>query len=672
MGAVMAVALEGARFVKARWELSDEDFSRIWTFCSLLFLSAAVYAFTANEGPAHFRDLFQNSNVTAQRHAGDTSARTAAAMIRWLPMIFFLFVAAQAFSSRAEIPLHAISLILMRRWKRAKKLGRPLPAPRLVNVAYPYVALCLFAASVHADENDTYFWGLCVLLAWGLWPMRSRRIGIATWAGAMVLTIVLGYFGQLGIGQLARYVENLDPRWLLSFMYHRTDPARSSTSIGQLGRIKTSGKIVIRLEPKNDSAPPAYLRETSYRVFISPIWYVGKSREDFTTISHETNETEYVLLPGKTNAAAVNIATSLEGRSQQSGNPLGLLPLPEGSGRLENLPVYLLWKNNTGAVLAEGPGLVVFDALYGPGATIDSEPDINDFSIPTNEIPALDQVTAELQLNGQDRKHALRTINGFFQNKFTYRAWQEGGDVTSTNDTPLSRFLLRSRSGHCEYFATATVLLLRRLQIPARYAVGFFVHEASGRRYVVRLRDAHAWCLVWDAGTKTWQNFDTTPASWVEEESKRASPLQWLSDCWSWVEFEFKKLRMDNGHLREYLLLALAPVLALLLYQIVRKRRRQNSRKEAERGMAAAWPGLDSDFYQVERKLAERGIVRQPNEPVSDWLQRAVAGVPLRDLNEPLQELLRLHYRYRFDPRGLTRAGREELRRKAKACLANL
>jgi len=32
VGAAMAVALESARFVKDRWELADEDLSRIWTF----------------------------------------------------------------------------------------------------------------------------------------------------------------------------------------------------------------------------------------------------------------------------------------------------------------------------------------------------------------------------------------------------------------------------------------------------------------------------------------------------------------------------------------------------------------------------------------------------------------------------------------------------------------
>ena len=46
-------------------------------------------------------------------------------------------------------------------------------------------------------------------------------------------------------------------------------------------------------------------------------------------------------------------------------------------------------------MLAEGPGLVIFDAHYGPGATIDSPPDTGtnrlDLTVPTNEVPALDR-----------------------------------------------------------------------------------------------------------------------------------------------------------------------------------------------------------------------------------------------------------------------------------------
>jgi len=74
--------------------------------------------------------------------------------MRWLPMIFFLFVAAQAFSSRDGIPPETISVIMRLRWQKARRLGRPLPAAKSVNISYPYFMLCLLAASFHSSEDE--------------------------------------------------------------------------------------------------------------------------------------------------------------------------------------------------------------------------------------------------------------------------------------------------------------------------------------------------------------------------------------------------------------------------------------------------------------------------------------------------------------------------------------
>jgi hypothetical protein len=238
------------------------------------------------------------------------------------------------------------------------------------------------------------------------------------------------------------------------------------------------------------------------------------------------------------------------------------------------------------------------------------------------------------------------------------------------DETPLRRFLLQTRGGHCEYFATATVLLLRQLHIPARYAVGYAVHEHSGRKYIVRQRDAHAWCLVWRNGN--WHDFDTTPASWIQAEGQRASALQFLSDFWSRLVFEFSKFRWGQTHLRNYLLWTMAPVLALLLFQIVFRRGRRRRGNGAAQTIATERPGLDSEFYQLENALAKRGLTRQSHETLSDWLQRAVDDPALAGLRTELGELLRLHYRYRFDPRGLPVSDRETLRREAQSCLARL
>lgn len=681
-GAVMAVVLEGARLVKTRWEFSDDDFSRVWTFCTLVFLAAGVYAFTANDGPSTFGGFFQNPNPLTQRRAGTTSARTGAAMLRWLPMILFPFIAAQTYSTRETIRLSTVSLILRWQARRARQAGQPSPAERNVHVGYPYFGVCLLAACVHAaDENlyNSFFWGLCALLAWALWAQRSRRFALAVWATALVAAITLGFLGQRGIGELRRYLEDLSPQWFARFVRRGVgvDPAQSRTALGQVGELKMSGRIVIRLEPREGSPVPTYLREASYRAYRSPVWFAGSSKDDFTGVVEDApNSGGWNLLPTKISTNAVNIACYLEG--VKNSVPAGLLPLPTGSSRLEKLPAYVLEKNSAGAVLAQAPRLVMFDAFFGPGATMDLPPgssgaDDEDLGVPETEWPALDTVIENLQLRGRPLPQVLSTLAGHFADQFAYSTWQRPLLVRGTNETPLSRFLLKTRSGHCEYFATATVLLLRRLEIPARYAVGYAVHEASGKKYVVRQRDAHAWCLVWDAEKQVWQDFDTTPASWIERESERASPAQWLADLWSRIGFEFAKLRYGQSQVRQYVLWVMLPVLALLLYQILFRRGRQRrAAKGSDEELWRDWPGLDSEFYRLERKLAERGLSRGGSEPLNDWLERVAGRPELMELREPLRELLRLHYRYRFDPLGLNAEDRQALRREAKACLERL
>ena len=132
-------------------------------------------------------------------------------------------------------------------------------------------------------------------------------------------------------------------------------------------------------------------------------------------------------------------------------------------------------------------------------------------------------------------------------------------------------------------------------------------------------------------------------------------------------------MRWGQTRLRQYILWGLIPVLGLLFYQIIRRvrgKRGRNGRKTAAENLT--WPGLDSEFYQLERKLIQRGVSRQPGEPLSAWLPRAIAEPGLLEIRQPLQQLLFLHYRYRFDPLGLSQSDREALRREANVCLARL
>lgn len=666
-GAVAGVLLESARWVKYRWDLEDTDFNRIWSFCVLMAVAMAAYVFTNNDEGGGMSGLFQGP--AGLRNASISTTLATTSVFRWLPLIILPFVLAQVFNIRSSVPLTAVSLVLRLRRRR----GDGSWVGRYVDVSYAYFILCVFAAGIHSNQGSYtfllgYFFGQGVLILWALWMMRSQRYGPVVWITGLMVVILFGCLGLFGILQMEKVVQNLDARLMQRFFHSRTDPSQAATAIGQIGELKLSPRIVIRLEPGQVGVAPPYLREASYRAYtpFNQAWLARGSITNFVPLHPQPDNNSWVLLSDKKPRNTVNIACYLEGRAEDGVLRTGVLPLPTGVCQLENLPAMTttLQTNGGGVVLATGPGLLIFNASYGPGETIDSPPDVssnqfNDLQVPTNEIPAVDQVIAQMNIpkSAGDSEKRL-AVQSFFAQNFKYSTWQRADVRKAGAATALTHFLTTSRSGHCEYFATATVLVLRKLGIPARYAVGYSVHEASGSGYVVRERDAHAWCLVWNRHTRVWDDLDTTPPSWLGIESKNTSLMDALSDIRSWLVFQFEKLRWQQAHLRQYILWTFVPVMAVLVYYIIFQRRtksRSDARKRDQEG-ATIWPGHDSAFYQLEEALAVRGLPRQPQESLSDWLERALAEPSLAELRAPMRQLLRLHYRYRFDPLGLSDA----------------
>jgi hypothetical protein len=84
----------------------------------------------------------------------------------------------------------------------------------------------------------------------------------------------------------------------------------------------------------------------------------------------------------------------------------------------------------------------------------------------------------------------------------------------SESTQPLEEFLFERKSGYCEHYATAMVVLLRVVGIPARLVTGFLATEWNefGNYYTVRQRDAHAWVEVYFP-LSGWVTMDPTPSS---------------------------------------------------------------------------------------------------------------------------------------------------------------
>lgn len=100
-----------------------------------------------------------------------------------------------------------------------------------------------------------------------------------------------------------------------------------------------------------------------------------------------------------------------------------------------------------------------------------------------------------------------RAIESWLRNGFAYsleeRPVPEGRD-------PTEFFLTESRTGHCEYFASAMAAMCRQAGIDARVVTGYVAaefNETSGT-YTIRQSHAHAWV---EAGVERWETFDPTP-----------------------------------------------------------------------------------------------------------------------------------------------------------------
>ncbi|HND55019.1 MAG TPA: transglutaminase-like domain-containing protein, partial [Pirellulaceae bacterium] len=107
---------------------------------------------------------------------------------------------------------------------------------------------------------------------------------------------------------------------------------------------------------------------------------------------------------------------------------------------------------------------------------------------------------------------------------------------------PVEDFLVNTKAGHCEYFATALALMLRSQGIPSRLVVGYHGGELNpvGNYYLVRQRDAHAWVEAYirpedreelnleeglTPGQGGWLRLDPTPGA---EDGSPTASTGWL------------------------------------------------------------------------------------------------------------------------------------------------
>lgn len=148
--------------------------------------------------------------------------------------------------------------------------------------------------------------------------------------------------------------------------------------------------------------------------------------------------------------------------------------------------------------------------------------------------PRIEQLARTVTAHDATPYDKAADLERYFHASFRYTL-----DLSDMNKPdPLAYFLFTKRAGHCEYFASAMVVMLRTLGIPARYVTGFLPGEYNdlAHDYIIRGSDAHSWVEVYFP-QYGWITFDPTPPG----DAKPAGLFSRVGMYWDWFQFSWNE-----------------------------------------------------------------------------------------------------------------------------------
>lgn len=250
----------------------------------------------------------------------------------------------------------------------------------------------------------------------------------------------------------------------------------------------------------------------------------------------------------------------------------------------------------------------------------------NLLQIPEDLDPRVQQVAMQLFDLADSPRLKIEAVQQFFQDNFQYHL---GIDVPEGEDK-LGWFLQQQAPAHCEYFATASAILLRLGGVPTRYVTGYLVQEQSeiNGDFIARHQDAHAWVEAWDAAQRQWVIVESTPSEGL--------PAPADIDVWQQrreAMAQFFRSIQDNARHGHYITLAwalLKPGLIILagftfltvLGQLVVRITWANTKA---RKIDRPQTELMSERAAMDRHLEKCGIKRDDSETTTQFANRIAA-----------------------------------------------
>ena len=279
-----------------------------------------------------------------------------------------------------------------------------------------------------------------------------------------------------------------------------------------------------------------------------------------------------------------------------------------------------------------------------------------------------------------DRDRAQNILNHFADFRYTLKM------ENNPDKTALEHFLFERKAGHCEYFASAMVILLRSAGVPTRLVNGFVGVEWNkwGNYLIVRQKHAHSWVEAFISG-KGWTVFDPTPPDPALVSLSLLHPLaqslDFLRMIWQRHVVRFsvhdqvrvvhffraggrdilQKLKgladwnwqtLVNGTLSPIIL---ALILILIFFLVLK-------RHYGWQGFTLSpHPPLSVILYQdMLRQLKKSGLVKKPSWTVREFLE-STSSLP-DTKRDPIRRITEFYEKHRFGNSSIQASQEKEIR----------
>ena len=588
---VAAVIFEAHSIIKTRFDLQKKDFIRISDLSSLVMFILLFYSYVENEP----RMIFLGFITT-------------------FPIIFMPLLFAQLFSTSDKVVI-------------GTKFGKRIHTHAPVDIRALYILSILFATAA-SNIRSVWFAALFMLvifvvLSGFVKDSNSFKRYLVFSFVAVFITVLIGGTVVGGHFLISRKMMQWYSDWYSSLT---ADPFKVSTSMGDIGKMKLSGEIVFRVYP-DDPYLPLYMKQSDYNFVIRNTWYARPRKSDPV---FPDNDMEWQFFGEGEGPKRMKISIWMNKRKGE-----GVLLLPDGAKRALELDVAGIEKSVLGAVyVEEGPELLEFTVTYDPENSFEPLPRRSDLFVPKEEEAAIGEVMRRNGLFGKTPEETLANIERFFA-AFNYTLDQKN----RAGESYLDDFLNNTRSGHCEYFATATVLMLRSAGIAARYRTGFMLDEYDTfeNALIARKRDAHAWAIAY-IGDR-WVTVDTTPPQWKVADSGGKSLFEPVSDFMSWIKMKYENYRRKKSTEFNRMLIAAASILTIfLMIRVYLSKRRVKKPGPDETKPLFEAAGLDSPIYKMLEYYAENGLTREESETLRRFIAKNRIDIgEIADLHEELR-----------------------------------